>query len=231
VATRFFRSNAIARKHLQGQIPATIARVASEVQGESRSSGFAEWEGQILKEDLDSEPYNPNELLTMVQSIDPWTAVLCGAGSAGILLLIWVIRHFLQPTVYIEPVQTLLTAAEQKFYEALDAAIDGRLLILSKVRVADLLIVTSASGPARYRVFRSIACKHVDFVLAEAANLQPIAAIELDDSSHQRADRRLRDQLLDDLFQKAAFPLLRFRTAATYSPRLIEERVEEVVEL
>jgi Protein of unknown function (DUF2726) len=167
----------------------------------------------------------------MVQSIDPWTAVLCGAGSAGILLLIWVIRHFVQPTVHVEPVQTLLTAAEQKFYEALDAAIDGRLVILSKVRVADLFIITSSNGPARYRVFRSIACKHVDFVLAEAANLQPIAAIELDDSSHQRADRRLRDQLLDDLFEKAAFPLLRFRTAATYSPRLIEARVGEVAEL
>jgi len=167
----------------------------------------------------------------MVQSIDPWTAVVCGAGSAGIFLLVCVIRHFLRPTVHIEPVETLLTAAEQKFYKALDAAIDGRLMILSKVRVADLLIVTSANGPARYRVFRSIACKHVDFVLAEAENLQPVAAIELDDSSHQRADRRLRDQLLDDLFEKAAFPLLRFRTAATYSPRVIEERVEEVVEL
>ncbi len=166
----------------------------------------------------------------MLQSIDPWTAVLCCAGSAGILVLIWVIRYFLQPTVHVEPVETLLTAAEQKFYEALDAAIDGRLLILSKVRVADLLTVTSASQPARYRVFRSIACKHVDFVLAEAENLHPIAAIELDDSSHQRADRRLRDQLLDELFEKAAFPLLRFRTAATYSPRLIEERVGEVVE-
>jgi very-short-patch-repair endonuclease len=167
----------------------------------------------------------------MVQSIDPWMAVLWGAGSAGILALIWVIRHFRQPTVHVEAVETLLTAAEQKFYEALDAAIDGRFVILSKVRVADLLIVSSANGTARYRVFRSIACKHVDFVLAEAENLHPIAAIELDDSSHQRADRRLRDQLLDDLFEKAAFPLLRFRTAATYSPRLIEERVEEVVEL
>ena len=167
----------------------------------------------------------------MVQSIDPWMAVLWGAGSAGILVLIWVIRHFRQPTVHVEAVETLLTAAEQKFYEALDAAIDGRFVILSKVRVADLLIVSSANGTARYRVFRSIACKHVDFVLAEAENLHPIAAIELDDSSHQRADRRLRDQLLDDLFEKAAFPLLRFRTAATYNPRLIEERVEEVVEL
>jgi hypothetical protein len=168
--------------------------------------------------------------LTMVQSIDPWTAVLCGAGSGVILLLIWVIRRLLRPTVHVEPVETLLTAAEQKFYQALDAAIDGRFLILSKVRIADLFIVTSASRSARHRVFCSIACKHVDFVLAEAQNLRPVAAIELDDSSHQRADRLLRDQLLDELFEKAAFPLLRFRTAAKYSPRLIGERVQKVVE-
>ncbi len=167
----------------------------------------------------------------MVQSIDPWTVVVCCAGSATILLLIWILQRLLQPTVHVEPVETLLTAAEQKFYEALDAAIDGRLLILSKVRLADLLVVTSTSRSARYRVFRSIACKHVDFVLAEVENLHPIAAIELDDSSHQRADRRLRDQLLDDLFAKASFPLLRFRAAANYSSRLIEERVEKVVEL
>jgi uncharacterized protein DUF2726 len=166
----------------------------------------------------------------MWQSIDPWTAVFFCAGSAGTLLLLWVIRHFLQPRVHVEPVETLLTAAEQKFYEALDAAIDGRFVILSKVRLADLFIVTSTNRSARHRVFRSIACKHVDFVLAEAENLHPVAAIELDDSSHQRADRRLRDQLLDDLFEKAAFPLLRFRTAAAYNPRVIVERVEEVAE-
>ncbi len=163
----------------------------------------------------------------IVQSIDLWAVVICCAGAAVILLLIRVIRYFLQPTVYVEPVDTLLTAAEQKFYEALDSAIDGRLLILTKVRIADLFQVTSASRSARHRVFQSIACKHVDFVLAEAENLRPLAAIELDDSSHQRADRRLRDELLDDLFQKAAFPLLRFRTASVYSPRMIEQRVEK----
>lgn len=166
----------------------------------------------------------------ILQSIDPSTTIFIFAGSAGILFLIWVIRRFLQPTVHVEPVETLLTAAEQKFYQALDAAIDGRFLILSKVRIADLFIVTSASRSARHRVFCSIACKHVDFVLTEAENLQPIAAIELDDSSHQRADRRLRDQLLDELFEQAAFPLLRFRAAASYSPRLIEERLQKVVE-
>ena len=175
--------------------------------------------------------YKAVNILMLVQSIDPWTVVLCFTGAGVILVLIRVVRHFLQPTVYVEPVDTLLTATEQKFYEALDTAIDGRLLILSKVRIADLFHVTSASPSARHRVFRSIACKHVDFVLAGAENLRPVAAIELDDSSHQRADRRLRDELLDDLFQKAEFPLIRFRTAAAYSPRMIEERVDEVVKI
>jgi hypothetical protein len=164
--------------------------------------------------------------LVMVHSIDPWTVVFCSAGAGVLLLLTWAIRYFLEPIVLIEPVDTLLTSTEQKFYEALDTAIDGRLIILSKVRIADLFRVTSASRSARHRIFWSIACKHVDFVLAEAENLRPLAAIELDDSSHQRADRRRRDELVDDLFEKAALPLLRFRAAAVYSPRMIEERVE-----
>jgi len=162
----------------------------------------------------------------MVHAIDPWTVVFCSAGAGLLLLLIWAIRSFLEPVVHIEAVDTLLTANEQKFYEALDAAVDGRLIILSKVRIADLFRVTSARRSARHRIFWSIACKHVDFVLAEAENLRPLAAIELDDSSHQRPDRRRRDELLDDLFEKAALPLLRFRAAAVYSPRVIEERVE-----
>jgi Protein of unknown function (DUF2726) len=171
------------------------------------------------------------DTLMMVQFIDPWAVVLCFAGAGVILFLARVVRHFLQPTVYVEPVDTLLTPTEQKFYEALDRAIDGRLLILSKVRIADLFHVTSASRSARHRVFRSIACKHVDFLLAGAEDLRPVAAIELDDSSHQRADRRLRDKLLDDLFQQAAFPLIRFRAAPAYSPRMIEERVDQVVKI
>jgi hypothetical protein len=164
------------------------------------------------------------------QSIDPSTAAILGA--AGIILLLLLARFFryiTEPTVYIEPVESLITAAEHKFYEALDEAIDGRFLILSKVRVADLLNVTSESRPARHRVFCSIACKHVDFVLVESQNLRPLAAIELDDSTHRRANRRKRDELLDGLFEKAEFPLLRFKTACTYSRRSIEAQVEKAV--
>lgn len=160
---------------------------------------------------------------------DTSTIFLCCGGVLLLIVLIWVIRSFLEPTVKMEPVRSLLTPAEQRFYEALDATIDGRFVILSKVRVADLFFITSSNSSARLRVFRSIASKHVDFVLAEPADLHPVAAIELDDSSHDRSDRRQRDQLLDELFEKAGLPLIRFRAAARYNLRKIEEEVEAIL--
>jgi very-short-patch-repair endonuclease len=164
----------------------------------------------------------------------PFDAAIIFLSCGGVLLLIvlvWVIRSLLEPTVQVEPVQSLLTPAEQRFYQALDAAIDGRLAILSKVRIADLFNVASSNRTARQRVFRSIASKHVDFVLAEPADLHPVAAIELDDSSHDRSDRRLRDRMLDELFDQAGFPLIRFRVTAKFDPRWIEAQVGEVVSL
>ena len=80
---------------------------------------------------------------------------LCCGGVLLLIVLIWVVRSLLEPTVQVEPVKSMLTPAEQRFYEALDAAIDGRLAILSKVRIADLFNVTSANGAARLRVFRA----------------------------------------------------------------------------
>jgi hypothetical protein len=161
------------------------------------------------------------------------TAIIffCCGGVLLLIALIWVVRSLLEPTVQVEPVKSMLTPAEQRFYEALDAAMDGRFMILSKVRIADLFNVSSRDSAARQRVFRSIASKHVDFVLAEPEDLHPVAAIELDDSSHERADRRVRDHMLDELFDKAGFPLIRFRAAAAYDPRRIEEQVDEVVHL
>src|SRR5215470_7349212 len=82
-----------------------------------------------------------------VQSIDPSTAaILGGVGVIVLLLLARIVQYITEPTVYIESVESLVTPAEQRFYEALDEAVDGRLLILSKVRVADLLSVTSESA-------------------------------------------------------------------------------------
>jgi very-short-patch-repair endonuclease len=158
---------------------------------------------------------------------DPWLTGFTVFGVIIVLgLIAWVVRSFLQPTVYIEAVDSRLTTTEQKFYEA---AVDGRILILSKIRVADLFNVSSESRSARQKVFWSVACKHMDFALVEADILRPIAAIELDDASHQHADRQERDRVLDNLFEKANLPLLRFPTAMTYDPRAIQARIDRVL--
>ena len=146
-----------------------------------------------------------------------------------VFVLIWVFRGSSQPSVYLSVVDSILTPAEQTFYEQLDLVIDGRLQILCKVRLADLIQVDSKNADEKNRLFRRIASKHVDFLLAEPGNLAPLVAIELDDSSHERADRRERDQFLEELFDTAQFPLLRIKASASYNRRALIEALEQAL--
>ena len=146
-----------------------------------------------------------------------------------VIVLIWVFRGSGKPTVYLSVVDSLLTPAEKIFYEQLDLVIDGRLQILCKVRLADLIEVESRQPEERNRVFRRIASKHIDFVLAEPGTLAPMLAIELDDSSHERADRRERDEYLEELFETVKFPLLRIKASATYNRRALVDALEQAL--
>jgi hypothetical protein len=158
------------------------------------------------------------------------TTLWIGGCFLGCLLGLglWIFWRSAKPKVYLSVAESLLTPAEQLFYRSLDIAVAGRLQVLCKVRLADLLQVASSDSKERQRLFRKIAAKHLDFLLAEPGTLEPILAIELDDSSHDRSDRRQRDQFLDELFGIVEFPLLRVKAAATYSPRQILRAIEEV---
>src|SRR4051794_24221479 len=137
---------------------------------------------------------------------------MLGAASLGV----WLVRWWLQPKVYLSTVESLLTPAELRFYHALQRVVPDHHIILTKVRIADLIQVSSKHAPSRQRVFRSIASKHVDFVLARSADLKPVAAVELDDSSHRQTHRRKRDELVDDVFAGTDLPLIRIKAAARY---------------
>lgn len=146
-----------------------------------------------------------------------------------VAVFIWVFRGSGSPAVYLSVVDSLLTPAEQIFYEQLYLVIDGRLQILCKVRLADLLQVESRQAEERSRVFRRIASKHIDFVLTEPGKLTPVLAIELDDSSHERADRRERDEYVEELFETVRFPLLRIKASATYNRRALVDALEQAL--
>lgn len=111
----------------------------------------------------------------------------------------------------------LFTPAEHSFYGILSQAIGDDALIFGKVRVADVLTPQKSTVKGVWQTaFNKISAKHFDFVLCRKDDLSFLCAIELDDRSHNRAKRQLRDAFLEEACQSAAFPLIRFPAKSGY---------------
>lgn len=121
--------------------------------------------------------------------------------------------------------KSLFTRAELSFYRALQTATVGQYQVLGKVRVADVLKPQTDNRSDWQRAFNKISAKHFDFVLCDSKSLKALAAVELDDSSHQRVDRVKRDDFLNQAMISAGLPLLRFPVQAIYDVKAIEDQI------
>lgn len=68
---------------------------------------------------------------------------------------------------------------------------------------------------------RKIRQKKLDFVLAYPKTFRIAAVIELDDQSHERADRIRRDRFVEQAFDAAGVLLIRIAVYRKYDPKLI----------
>jgi hypothetical protein len=126
-----------------------------------------------------------------------------------------------------ETVPAFLSPAERSFFGVLQQALASRYQIFAKVRLAD--IVRPAKSPSRsgwQSAFNRIAGKHVDFVLCDSTHLRVVAVIELDDRTHERFERGIRDSLVDSALADAKIPILRVSARQSYSPAQIREQVD-----
>lgn len=132
--------------------------------------------------------------------------------------------------VYIYSCQKyLFTRTELTFYRALQAATQGQYLVFGKVRVADVLKPQTDNRADRQRAFNKISAKHFDFVLCDPVNLKVLAAVELDDSSHQRVDRIKRDDFLNQAVASAGLPLIRFPVQESYGQEAIQRNIAKTL--
>ncbi|WP_152541395.1 DUF2726 domain-containing protein [Kallotenue papyrolyticum] len=121
-----------------------------------------------------------------------------------------------------------LSPAELSFYHNLTQAVAGRAIVLCKVRLADLLYVRQ---PQEHRsAFGKISQKHADFVLCAPRTMQPIAVVELDDSSHQRERRIQRDAFVDRALAAAGLPLIRIPAQRGYQLAEIQAALSPYIE-
>jgi hypothetical protein len=110
-----------------------------------------------------------------------------------------------------------LSAAELSFCMVLRTVVAERLLICPKVALADLFFAKTGDHRQNRIFLNRIDRKHVDFLLCEPKTLRPVVGIELDDKSHQRPDRRERDEFVDGVFVAAKLPLIRVPARRGYA--------------
>lgn len=124
---------------------------------------------------------------------------------------------------------SLLTEAEKNFYLVLSEIIGGDYLIFSKVRMADLLYLPKMNNSDFYHYQNKIQSKHVDFLLCDKENIKPLLVIELDDSSHLKIDRVLRDTLVDKIFESAQMPIIHIKNSADYDKIALLNQIKTIL--
>lgn len=130
-----------------------------------------------------------------------------------------------EETIHIQPIETptekeilmpyrkkyLLTKNEWGFYKELKPIADELgYTILAKVRVADLVEVTAKDKWINQSFLNKVTSKHVDFAIAKPENLKIELLIELDDNSHNEAQKE-RDDFINSLYKQTGYKLLRTR--------------------
>ncbi len=99
--------------------------------------------------------------------------------------------------------------------------------MFGKVRVADVIGVRKGlSGSERQRAFNRSSQKHLDFVLCRPHNLSVYCTVELDDKTHERAERKGRDELLEKALAAAEVPLVRVLSRRSYDVAEIKTLLE-----
>lgn len=118
-----------------------------------------------------------------------------------------------------------LSPAELSFYSVLRDVVGSRVAISSKVNLGDVFWV-KLDDKSKFRIYTNkIDRKHVDFLLCDPVTMRPLVGIELDDRSHQREDRQVRDAFVDKVFSTAQLPLLHIPVRRAYVAAEIEAQI------
>lgn len=154
-----------------------------------------------------------------------------------ITLLLVVFGNFINPSSLGLPQQflyrkldTLLTPAEQNFYNTLKNSVPDGVIIFGKVRVADVLTPIKGLNKSKWQTaFNKISSKHFDYVLCNQNTMDVLCAIELNDKSHNSIKRQERDIFLQSACDSAQLKLLQIKASYSYETDEIKSLITEVI--
>lgn len=123
----------------------------------------------------------------------------------------------------------MMTGAEKVAFRRLDKIFGEWFYVIPQVHLSELLD-WEVPGQSWMAAKSHIDKKSVDFVLIRKENLETACAIELDDYTHERQERKRRDRDVERHFKEAGMPLARLRGIGEMSDEEIMGVVKGAVE-
>jgi len=111
----------------------------------------------------------------------------------------------------------LCNKVERNFFRYLVKSVSGDYLVLTKVRLADLMVIDAQlNDRKKMEAYEKIASRKADFVLVDRATTEIRMVIELFNGRINNTKRVQQGIFLDRLFSEVSIPLLRIRISENY---------------
>lgn len=135
----------------------------------------------------------------------------------------------------------LLTPSERSFFGVIEQIINNKARIFCKVRIADIMDISGIKNKRSWwKAFSKISQKHIDFIICSKDDFSFYCAIELNDKSHNKEERKQRDEFIRKIFISVGLPLIEINTSRQYRlselkeiiyPKLPKEISSELINL
>jgi len=123
-----------------------------------------------------------------------------------------------------------MSRPEHEFFDILVEIVGSQYYVFPQVHLDDILDY-KVKGQNWKGAFRHIDQKSVDFVICDKAYIKPLLAIELDDRSHEREDRKARDGEVERILSGSDLPLLRFGNNGHFDKEYIKNDLAKKINL
>ncbi len=120
----------------------------------------------------------------------------------------------------------LMSRAEHEFFDILVEVVGNQYYVFPQIHLSTILD-NKVVGQNWRGAFRHIDEKSVDFVICDKAYIKPILAIELDDRTHEREDRKGRDGEVERILKESGLSLLRFGNNGSFNKEEIKRLILE----
>jgi very-short-patch-repair endonuclease len=168
-----------------------------------------------------------NQAATMRELLLQNWQLVAGGLAAAVVLVVAFFSLRSAPYPY-ERRGVMLGPAEINFFRTLQSAVREDWIILSMVRLTDVIKVRPKTR--QHQIWQSrIFGKHIDFVICDYETLEVKLAIELDDIPRRRAERKSRDRFVNTALTAAGLPLLRVKVEEKYETSAIRKDIEDAL--